>query len=230
MNTVIIPSTDVSTFVFEQNNDIKTTSLLVAEKFGKQHKHVIRDIEKIISQTVEIINAPKFGLIETDVKVGFGTRKDKAYEMNKDGFMMVVMGYTGETAMKIKVAYINAFNAMHNEIFERIEYKRSYGLCDLRNQNRTISLYRNRFTHYLKMRQAEGVKISANQSLVEHKFKALIGMNRHDRNILFAIMLDAKEIYVIPDCNDYDRLVHADYVTCHYSETALKKMVAVYGY
>jgi Rha family phage regulatory protein len=106
-------------FIFAQGEELKTTSLKIAEAFGKLHKHVLRDIEQIISQTIDIPNAPKFGLIEIDAKVGFGTRKDKAYEMNQDGLVLVVMGYTGIDAMAIKVRYINAFNFMRAKLFPK---------------------------------------------------------------------------------------------------------------
>lgn len=106
--------------------EVKTTSLKVAEHFGKQHKHVIRDIEKIIAQTIDLSNAPKFGLIEVEVKVGFGVRKEKAYEFGKDAFVLLVMGYSGEKAMPIKINYIAAFNAMAAELS-----KPQYGLKQL---------------------------------------------------------------------------------------------------
>ena len=101
-----------TSFVFAQGDDIKTTSLLIAEKFSKSHAHVLLDIEKIMTQVSDIFNKTNFGLIEVDVKVGFGTRKDKGYELTKDGFIMVVMSYTGAKAFAIKEAYINAFNFM----------------------------------------------------------------------------------------------------------------------
>lgn len=112
LNNNTIAVQDFNSFVFTQGEDIKTTSLIIAEKFSKSHTHVIRDIEKIMTQVSDIFNKTNFGLIEEDVKVGFGTRKDKAYELTKDGFIMVVMSYTGAKAFAIKESYINAFNFM----------------------------------------------------------------------------------------------------------------------
>lgn len=43
------------------------------------------------------------------------------YYMNRDGFTLLVMGYTGEKAMKFKLAYIRQFNAMEKALFERIK-------------------------------------------------------------------------------------------------------------
>lgn len=115
-----VQALDFTSFIFAQGEELKTTSLKIAEAFGKRHDHVLRDIRKIISQTLEILNAPKFGEVEyLDAK----GESRSMYEMNKDGFMLVVMGYTGEAAMKIKVAYINAFNLMHAKLFPKIEPK-----------------------------------------------------------------------------------------------------------
>lgn len=117
--TTVVQAVDFTSFVFASNDDIKTTSLIIAEKFSKSHTHVIRDIEKIMTQVSDIFNKTNFGLIEVDVKVGFGTRKDKGYELTKDGFIMVVMSYTGAKAFAIKEAYINAFNLMHAKLFPK---------------------------------------------------------------------------------------------------------------
>ena len=83
-----------------------TTSKDVAAYFGKRHDHVIRDIEALISQEPAI--APNFGAIETDVKVGFGTRKSPAYQMDRDGFTLLAMGFTGPKALKFKMALTRA--------------------------------------------------------------------------------------------------------------------------
>lgn len=101
-------------FIFAQDQELKTTSLKVAEAFKKRHDHVIRDIKKIIATTTDISNAPKFGLAEyTDTK----GEKRPMYEMGKTSFMLLVMGYGGVKAMAIKVAYINAFDLMHKKLF-----------------------------------------------------------------------------------------------------------------
>ena len=82
-----------------------TTSLIVAEMFGKEHNKVCRDIENLSCSTE--FNAANFGVINyTDVR----GRSQKAYEMTKDGFSFLVMGYTGEKAAQFKETFINEFN------------------------------------------------------------------------------------------------------------------------
>ncbi len=113
-------SLDFTSFVFAQGDEIKTTSLIIAEKFSKQHKHVLRDIEKIMMQVSDIFGKTNFGLSEYEQPNNLGLMtKYKMYELTKDGFIMVVMSYTGAKAFAIKEAYINAFNLMHAKLFPK---------------------------------------------------------------------------------------------------------------
>lgn len=85
------------------------TSLDVAETFGKEHKHVLEDVRRICDSlsTAEISAL----FYESDYVAANG-KKNPMYLMNRDGFTLLVMGYTGEKAMKFKLAYINQFNQM----------------------------------------------------------------------------------------------------------------------
>jgi Rha family phage regulatory protein len=98
-----------------------TTSLKVAEHFGKRHDHVMDTIKNTIAtlkNTVKPID-PNFRLKERHTKVGFGTRKDPYYEMDQDGFMLLVMGFTGEKALVFKQDFIVAFNEMKAALEKR---------------------------------------------------------------------------------------------------------------
>lgn len=97
--------------VFIQDQQVKTTSLKVAEIFAKQHKNVIQKIETL-DCSPEFTSANFSAHVQT-IEIGNGaTRESKYYEMTKDGFMFLVMGFTGAAAAKIKEAYINTFNQM----------------------------------------------------------------------------------------------------------------------
>lgn len=83
------------------------TSLDVAETFGKEHFHVLRDIEKM--ECSKEFRESNFGLST------YKSSQNKSlpmYYITRDGFTLLVMGYTGELAMKFKEAYIKQFNAM----------------------------------------------------------------------------------------------------------------------
>lgn len=92
--------------VFQNNNgnDV-TTSLLVAEVFGKEHSKVVRDIESLSCSAS--FNAANFGVI---TYIDSRNREQTAYEMTKDGFSFLVMGYTGAKAGEFKERFINEFN------------------------------------------------------------------------------------------------------------------------
>ena len=87
-------------------------SLFVAEVFGKKHYNVLRDIARITES--------KSGLSEefTELNFEFSTYRDATgrklprYLMTRDGFTMLVMGYTGQKAMHFKELYIQRFNEM----------------------------------------------------------------------------------------------------------------------
>ena len=87
-------------------------SLFVAEVFGKKHYNVLRDIARITES--------QSGLSEefTELNFEFSTYRDATgrklprYLMTRDGFTMLVMGYTGQKAMHFKELYIQRFNEM----------------------------------------------------------------------------------------------------------------------
>ena len=115
MNAISI---NFQNFVQIQNSQIVTTSEFVAQAFDKQHKHVLDKIEQISKEIKASFFEPNFRLKAKQVKTGFGYRETKSYELTKDGFMLLVMGFTGKQAMAIKIAYIEAFNAMSEAILD----------------------------------------------------------------------------------------------------------------
>ena len=92
------------------NNQVLTNSLLVAEKFGKEHRRVMQDIRELgCSQSFR----------EHNFVSSYNSLQNKElpmYAMTKDGFTLLAMGYTGELAMKFKEEYISAFNKMEQII------------------------------------------------------------------------------------------------------------------
>ena len=94
------------------------TSLDVAETFGKEHYHVIEDIRSI----QETISAPDFsGLFYESNYTASNGKKNPMFYMNRDGFTLLAMGYTGEKAMQFKIAYIRQFNAMEKALIGKMK-------------------------------------------------------------------------------------------------------------
>lgn len=103
------------------NGQAVTSSLLVAEKFGKEHKHVLDSIRKLIEGCAEISADPMFE--ETTYVNEQNGQVYPMFLMNRDGFSLLVMGFNGKKAMQFKLDYINEFNKMEKMIRDSIKPK-----------------------------------------------------------------------------------------------------------
>ena len=101
---------DMRQFVEARGENVFTTTQNVAEAFGKQHQHVTQKVAAL--ECTEQFLTSNFSL------VSFQHRGNtyKSYEMTKDGFMFLVMGFTGKKAAAIKEGYIAAFNWMAEQL------------------------------------------------------------------------------------------------------------------
>lgn len=102
--------------VYRNENGVAvTTSYLVAETFGKNHKRVLEDIDRL--NCSEAFRKPNFGLsLKLRELPNGGHKEDRYYVITKDGFTILAMGYTGKKAMEFKEKYIAAFNAMEQQL------------------------------------------------------------------------------------------------------------------
>lgn len=93
-----------------QNGEPVASSRQIAESFGKEHKTVLRSIEELAAQNC----AAKSMFYETT----FENRGKQypMYLMNRDGFSLLVMGFTGKAALEWKLKYIQAFNEMEKKL------------------------------------------------------------------------------------------------------------------
>lgn len=89
-----------------------TLSTQVADYFGKRHDAVLRDIRCLVKKCPEL-NLHNF--VEVDYKTNKG-QTYKAYRMDRKGFVLLAMGFTGEPALKFKIAYIDAFDEMEAKL------------------------------------------------------------------------------------------------------------------
>ncbi|WP_164882863.1 Rha family transcriptional regulator [Aeromonas caviae] len=110
----IAPATMQNLVAVVESGSLMTTSIKVAEAFGKRHDNVLRKLETLGCSPE--FNALNFEAVEyLDLK---GEAR-KAWNMTKDGFIFLVMGFTGTKAAAIKEAYIAEFNRMAEELHRR---------------------------------------------------------------------------------------------------------------
>lgn len=97
-----------------ESNQPLTNSLLVAQTFGKSHKHVLDAIREIVKGYAEKSADPMFE--ETTYINEQNKQSYPMFIMNQDGFTLLAMGFNGKKAMEFKLKYIEAFNKMKKEI------------------------------------------------------------------------------------------------------------------
>lgn len=94
-----------------------TTSQEVARYFNKRHDNVVRDVRSLVANTPERFRALNFEeTLRTVPGPNNSERQEAMYIIYRDGFMLLVMGYTGKKALAVKLAYIEAFNAMEAQL------------------------------------------------------------------------------------------------------------------
>lgn len=103
-----------------QSGEPVASSRQIADNFEKRHDHVMRDIDAMKK------DVPNFGemFFETTAPDSYG-REQRAYLMNRDGFTLLAMGFTGKAALEWKLRYIAAFNEMEKKLTEQPQLTRS---------------------------------------------------------------------------------------------------------
>lgn len=99
--------------ITEKEGQLVVTSRQIAEDFEKRHADVIEKIEEFIKTENSVMTM----FIESSYKAGTG-KSYKEYLITRDGFSLLVMGFTGSKALQWKLKYIEAFNKMEAKLKE----------------------------------------------------------------------------------------------------------------
>jgi Rha family phage regulatory protein len=135
--------------VFEQGGRAFATSLDVAACFNKPHKTVLRGIRTLIERRPDLDG---HNFVPIDCRDD-GGRLKPSYNMDRDGFTLLAMGFTGQRALEFKLLYIDAFNRMEDalnashvadvaEIPSQLREFPNWPLEELRTKKATADLYR----------------------------------------------------------------------------------------
>ncbi|MFU8924919.1 Rha family transcriptional regulator [Acinetobacter puyangensis] len=111
-----------------------TTTLAVAQAFNKRHTDVLRDVKNIVEALdgisvleLQAIAEENHFIPDVSGQRNFAStsytdtwnRSKPMYQLNRDGFMLLVMGYTGKKALLVKLRFLAAFNTMEELLSER---------------------------------------------------------------------------------------------------------------
>ena len=101
--------------VFARGEDVLTSSLIVADVFGKRHDNVLRDVA-LLATSSDLRTSGWFRPVTYRDAKG----EDRpAYDLTRDGLSLLVMGFTGPKAANFKIAFITAFNRMEAQLRAR---------------------------------------------------------------------------------------------------------------
>lgn len=106
-----------------QNGEPVVSSRQIADSFEKRHDHVMRDIEDIMRGLPKNGDTPMF--YKTEYVHEQNGQSYPMYLMNRDGFTLLAMGFTGKAALEWKLKYIAAFNEMEKKLAEKPQLTRS---------------------------------------------------------------------------------------------------------
>ena len=102
-----------------QNGEPVVSSRQIAESFGKEHKHVLDAVKNLVAENSAAKSMFHLSSFENRGK------KYPMYLMNRDGFSLLAMGFTGKEAVQWKLKYIAAFNEMEKQLVQRPPLSRS---------------------------------------------------------------------------------------------------------
>jgi Rha family phage regulatory protein len=158
--------------VFKNNDQVVTSSRNVARDFDKKHKHVLDSIDSM--KGVAENWATLF--YETTYIHEQNKQEYRQFLMNRDGFTLLVMGFTGKSAMKFKIDYMNAFNQMEKEIqLPRILTDKEQLVASMKlslEANETLEQHNERITNLENTMRIDGgqefhIRKKANQVVIE---------------------------------------------------------------
>jgi Rha family phage regulatory protein len=108
-----------------KNGMVFTNSMDVFRETGKTHAHVVREIEKLKGHLTIQKRQVKQYFIESSY-INSRNREYKTYDMTRDGFILLAVGYNKEKFFAFKLKFIDAFNAMESEL-KKIHVSREIG-------------------------------------------------------------------------------------------------------
>ncbi|MGE7114343.1 ORF6C domain-containing protein [Lysinibacillus sp. NPDC047702] len=160
-----------------QNRQVVTTSLQIAESFNKEHRNVLRDIEGLLKT-----EHTQHMFFEDTYEHPQNKQSYKMYYTNRDGFTLLAMGFNGHKSLEFKLKYIQAFNAMEEQLQPQPLSEKEQLKASMRLSLETSE-------------EVETLKVEVNE--VKQTVQTLVDTMRIDGNQEAQINKRAREVIVI---------------------------------
>lgn len=164
-----------------ENGTPMTTSLLIAEAFGKVHKNVLRDIDNL--ECSEEFTALNFEPCMKIRELANGVKKqDRYYNITRDGFTFLAMGYTGKKAAEFKEKYIAAFNAMEQQLKQGTLITEQFMQTQMQMMNQMMQLCNTMMKRIERMESAYQPQNSSRKNAEENFTGSLLDLEASNKN------------------------------------------------
>jgi len=193
--------------VREYKGEALTSSQLIADKFKKRHSDVLRAIRSL--EIDRDFWKRNFALRLKTKQLTVGNTREKYYTLTRDGFTVLVMGFTGREAMKFKLEYIEAFNKMEATLHQSIPKDYPSALRALAEAVEQKALTE------VKLKETEphvlfSKTVQATDKTIDMKKVAgILGIKGFGRNKLFEFL--RVESILMPDNIPYRNFIDRDY-------------------
>ena len=194
------PIANISDFVQIKDEQVYTSSRIVAEKFGKQHSDVLKAIRNIINdvnaaQVIENKAQSNFTFSDFFIEATYTDitgRTLPEYLITEDGLALLVMGFGGVNAMRIKLKFVAEFNRMKNIINNPAQVIAETGSLDalvafgVTNQRFTNALVKAKQEQQLleqQKREAENELVVQKAIFYDRIVPGIQGMHGHIYNL-----------------------------------------------
>lgn len=138
-----------------QNGEPVASSREIAKRFGKEHKHVLDAIKNLVAE-----NSAAKSMFHPATFENRG-RQYPMYLMNRDGFSLLAMGFTGKEAVQWKLKYIEVFNAMEQQLAEQHKCRQTLqdariraALQSVSEAQKNLALARKNHDYFVDLRNA----------------------------------------------------------------------------
>lgn len=160
------------------NSEMKTTSRIIAEAFGKNHRDVLKSIYSILEDSSE----DDFSLRNFSQQT-FKNERGREYPefiLSRDGFSLLAMGFTGKDALRWKKKFLKAFNAMEQELLktkDTLEWKAAR--LQGKNVRRSVTDSIKDFVVYAEAQDSRSAKMYyANITNMEYKALGMLEQSK----------------------------------------------------
>lgn len=168
------------------NGQVVVNSRRVSEDFGKQHKDVLESIRDILAAEN---SATKFFSESTFDNRG---KKYPEYLMNRDGFSLLVMGFTGKEALQWKLKYIQAFNEMESQLSPKLPQNFAEALRLAADQAEQIETQKKQLAEAKPKVEFFDAVAGSNDAIEIGSVAKVLGIKGMGRNNLFSFLRDKR--------------------------------------